>query len=430
MNKLKDYSHKLLLALLVILLACLFAVTFLGDDQTTDKNLSLDDAEPFELRTVNGGYTEITLRNSHQLMPGNSVSVQEANGTELDALKIEEVVFRRKSEVVVFVKNGEQIEGRLANQEDLNLRNDWRKQRQPLSLSKDRKIINIPFSEIESIKSDHKILFKTPKNVDLQDFRLSFYQSKDIQLSYFEMPERPQWEKKSLDNNETKYDLFTPPVIYLVDGKLSNTIPRESLVNQKSDEKFGMELIRFSNEPYPYKLVSWIGEIPYFEDTQTRQSAVSSSFVRNRLEVGIPYKKNTQRAGGQPSLVPTSLEDNEKELVVEKFVVQQYKDEKSGGMKIIGRALVKDFKLGGKSFEINNQMKEVYAGNIKIEVRMTLDEIDDKVFTFTTSDVGISFDFGDRVYTVMKIDEASKTISVKKKGPSQDQHVEKILSLP
>lgn len=429
MNKLKDYSDKLLLALLLILLACLFTGILLHDDQTTDKSLSLDDAEPFELETVNG-FTELTLRNSHQLMPGNSISVQEANGTELDVLEIEKVIFRRKSEVVAILKNGEQIEGRLTNQEDLSLKNDWKKQRQPLSLSKDRKIINISFSEIDGIKSDHKVLFKTPKDIDLQDFRLSFYQSKDIELSYFEIPERPQWEKKSLDNNETKYDLFTPPVIYLVDGKLSNIIPEESLVTQESEEKFGMELIRFSNEPYPYKLVSWIGEIPYFEDTQTRKSSVSRSFVRNRLEVGIPYKKNTQRVGGQPSLVPTSLEDNEKELMVEKFVVQQYKDEKSGGMKIIGRALVKDFKLGGKSFEINNQMKEVYAGNIKIEVRMTLDEIDDKVFTFTTSDTGISFDFGDRVYTVMEIDEASKKITVKKKGPIQDQHVEKILSLP
>ena len=429
MNKLKDYSDKLLLALLLILLACLFTGILLHDDQATDKSLSLDDAEPFELETVNG-FTELTLRNSHQLMPGNSISVQEANGTELDVLEIEKVIFRRKSEVVAILKNGEQIEGRLTNQDDLSLRNDWKKQRQPLSLSKDRKIINISFSEIDGIKSDHKVLFKTPKDIDLQDFRLSFYQSKDIELSYFEIPERPQWEKKSLDNNETKYDLFTPPVIYLVDGKLSNIIPEESLVAQESEEKFGMELIRFSNEPYPYKLVSWIGEIPYFEDTQTKKSSVSRSFVRNRLEVGIPYKKNTQRVGGQPSLVPTSLEDNEKELMVEKFVVQQYKDEKSGGMKIIGRALVKDFKLGGKSFEINNQMKEVYAGNIKIEVRMTLDEIDDKVFTFTTSDTGISFDFGDRVYTVMEIDEASKKITVKKKGPIQDQHVEKILSLP
>ena len=399
------------------------------DEQTTDTSLSLEDVEPFELETVNG-FTELTLRNSHQLMPGNSISIQEANGTELDVLEIEKVVFRRKSEVVAILKNGEHIEGRLTNQEDLSLRNDWKKQRQPLSLSKDRKILNISYSEIDGIKSDHKVLFKTPKDIDLQDFRLSFYQSKDIELSYFEMPERPQWEMKSLDNNETKYDLFTPPVIYLVDGKLSNIIPQESLVTQKNEEKFGMELIRFSNEPYPYKLVSWIGETPYFEDTETRNSATSSSFVRNRIEVGIPYKKNTQRQRGQPSLVPSTLEENEKQLMVEKFVVQQYKDEKTGGMKIIGRALVKDFKLGGKSFEINNQMSEVYAGNIKIEVRMTLNKLKNKIFTFTTSDTGISFDFGDKVYSVTEIDQEAKTILVRKKGPNADQEIEKLLSLP
>ena len=105
MNKLKDYSDKLLLALLLILLACLFTDILLHDDQATDKSLSLDDAEPFELETVNG-FTELTLRNSHQLMPGNSISVQEANGTELDVLEIEKVVFRRKSEVVAILKNG------------------------------------------------------------------------------------------------------------------------------------------------------------------------------------------------------------------------------------------------------------------------------------------------------------------------------------
>jgi len=116
--------------------------------------------------------------------------------------------------------------------------------------------------------------------------------------------------------------------------------------------------------------------------------------------------------------------------MVEKFVVQQYKDEKTGGMKIIGRALVKDFKLGGQSFEINNQMSEVYAGNIKIEVRMTLNELKNKIFTFTTSDTGISFDFGDRVYSVTEIDQVAKTILVSKKGPSPDQEIEKLLSLP
>jgi len=429
MSKLKEYSDKFILISLLILLACLFIEIFLKEDHKTTHRASSENAEPFEFETENG-YTVLIPGNSHQLMPGDIISVQEANGSDVGIMEIINVVFRKRAEVTVILENGEEIEGRLTSQDDLNLNKDWKKLRQPLSVAQNRKIINISFSEVVAIKSDHKVFFNNPKDIDLQEFSLSFYQPKKIMSLYLETPERPEWEKKSLDNNETKYDLFTPPIIYLVDGKLTNNIAQETLLPEKNEEKFGMELIRFSNEPYPYKLVSWIGETPYFEDTETRNSPTSSSFVRNRIEVGIPYKKNTQRLRGQPSLVPSTMEENEKQLMVEKFVVQQYKDEKTGGMKIIGRALVKDFKLGGQSFEINNQMSEVYAGNIKIEVRMTLNELKNKIFTFTTSDTGISFDFGDRVYSVTEIDQVAKTILVSKKGPSPDQEIEKLLSLP
>ena len=117
-----------------------------------------------------------------------------------------------------------------------------------------------------------------------------------------------------------------------------------------------------------------------------------------------------------------------KQLTIEKFVVQQYTDE-TGGLKVIGRALVKDHKLGGKPFEINNQMKEVYAGNVKIEVRMTLEKLQEKFFSFTTSDQGISFDFGDRVYKVKAINELEKSITVEKSGPTPDRKSEQTLRL-
>ena len=78
---------------------------------------------------------------------------------------------------------------------------------------------------------------------------------------------------------------------------------------------------------------------------------------------------------------------------------------------------MKDHKLGGDPFEINNQMTEVFAGNVKIEVRLTLENLEGKTFSFTTEDEGISFDFGDRVFSVVKIDEIEKNILVRKKGP-------------
>lgn len=428
MNKIKDYYDKMLLAFLLFLLASFSVGSLFNNSQSTLDSPLLAHLPPFEVE-INNGLAELTLRNKHNLMPGNRITVVESNGSEVETYDIIEVVLKRRAEVVINLKNGQQITGRLTTQDELKLSNNWQSLRQPLTVYQNRKNTNIPLSTIESITSDHKVVFITTKELNLQGLHLSYYQRKNIEASSYEISERPVWKHENLDENSTNYDLFTPPVIYLVNGKLTTNIPEISVFKEEMEEEFGMELIRFSNEPYPYRLVSWIGETPYFEDMLTKQTPSSSSNVRNRLEVGIPYKKNLDRQGGQPSLVPSSFEEEAKQLVIEKFVVQQYKDDKTGGIKIIGRALVKDFQLGGKSFEINNQMKEVYAGNIKIEVRMTLSKLENKTFTFTTSDRGISFDFGDRLFTVTEIDEVNKTILVTKKGPKPDQHIEKLLRL-
>ena len=75
-------------------------------------------------------------------------------------------------------------------------------------------------------------------------------------------------------------------------------------------------------------------------------------------------------------------------------------------------------------------MTEVFAGNIKIEVRMTIEDLEGKTFSFTTEAEGISFDFGDRVYSVIKIEPTAKNILVLKKGPGQELESEELLELP
>tara|TARA_B100001093_G_scaffold512302_1_gene581908 strand:- start:4124 stop:5413 length:1290 start_codon:yes stop_codon:yes gene_type:complete len=428
-NKLKDHYEKLILAVLVILLGY-FALSriFSGPDHIPEKlNAAL--SLPYEL-DIAQGMAELTFKNIHSLMPGQEISVIEDNGSVKEKIRIEGIILRRKAFVQIFLTNGEMVEGRLSSQEDLRIGEDWKKLRQPLTVGIGRSNQNFSFAEIRFIRSDHKVVFTSPPQYELEDFGLSFYQSKQTENLDVEIHDRIKWEQSNLEDNETIYDLFTPPVIYLVDGKLSTSQPQDPIAATEEEEPFGMELIRFSNEPYPYRLVSWIGETPYFEDTLVKNSPTSENNVRNRMEVGIPYKKLLDRKAGQPSLIKTTEEDNNKQLTVEKFVVQQYRDERIGGLQTIGRALVRDHKLGGDAFEINNKMTEVFAGNIKIEVRMTIEELEGKTFSFTTQDEGISFDFGDRVYSVLKIDPVAKNILVLKKGPGQELESEKVLELP
>ena len=242
------------------------------------------------------------------------------------------------------------------------------------------------------------MFFDAPVSYDLEDFTLSFYQSKNPKELNNEIIDRIKWEESNFEDNDTIYDLFTPPVIYLVDGSLTTSLPEDPIPEIAEQEPFGMELTRFSNEAYRYRLVSWIGKlltlrILWLKDRLLHQKMSEESIDRDSLQ------KFIERKPGQPSLIQTKEEDDEKQLTIEKFVVQQYRDKTTGGLKTIGRALVKDHKLGGDSFEINNQMTEVFAGNVKIEVRLTLENLEGKTFSFTTEDEGISFDFGDRVFS-------------------------------
>lgn len=427
-NKIKEYYEKFLLVLLVVVLVTFFMLSFIEELEFPRESINNELFSPYEIE-ARGEDMVIEFSGIHSLMPGNYVSFLESNGSVDSKQIIRQIIFQRRANTSVALKDGTIFEGRLGNTADIRLGIDWKSERRTFSINHSRGTQSIASEEIEYFSGNHKIVLdKTEKNSD-GNYKLSFYQNKEIIPTEASILERPRWQQTPADANASIYDLFTPPIIYLVEGKLSTSLPEEPLPEAKK-EPFGMELIKFSNEPYAYKLVSWIGNTPYFEDANTKKSAGSLENIRNRLEVGIPYKKAIDRKPGQPSLVATEMEDKDKLLTIEYFTVEQVKDSRTGGYKNVGRALVKDHKLGVKPFEINSLMEEVFAGNVKIEVRLTLDDLEGKTFSFTTDDAGISFDFSERIYTVIEINEDSKSILVRKKGPLPDQQQDLLLNLP
>jgi hypothetical protein len=173
--------------------------------------------------------------------------------------------------------------------------------------------------------------------------------------------------------------------------------------------------MNFDKEEYRLKLASWIGNTPYFEDLHKKVSDSSLNNVKNRLELKIPYKENESYRPGLPSFVKTTLEDENKFLMIEYFTVQQIKDPKTGGVKPVGRALVKDFRNKGKSFEVNSLMKKVYSGNFKIILKFNVDGVPSNEFQITEGDIGKVYTFGNRNYKILSIDIENKNVEVEKK---------------
>jgi hypothetical protein len=226
------------------------------------------------------------------------------------------------------------------------------------------------------------------------------------------------------DENSSIYDLFTPPIIYLVDGALSTTLPKPP-EEIEEEEPFGLTLISFDKEVYRFKMSGWIGKTPYFEDLQTKVSLNSPKNVRNRMEINKPYKLNPDYKPGGSTLTQTTMEDGEKLLVVKYFAVQQIPNAKTGGLKSVGRALVEDFQIGGKPFEINSLMEEVFSGQFSINLKFEVPGVPSQEISISEKDMGKRIIIDNRIYEILQIDSKTKELVVQKTG-STPGNVEKV----
>ena len=217
------------------------------------------------------------------------------------------------------------------------------------------------------------------------------------------------------DGNISTYDLFTPPIIYIHNGELTAKLPEAQAVEEVT-EPFGVSLIGITKMKYPLRLISWVGQTPYFDDLQTTDDQ-TKKVVRNRIEVGKPYKRVVERKPGQQSLEICENNDSEKFFTVQYFTVQQYRNPETYGLKPVGRAMVLDHKLGGEPFEINTLMKEVDAGNFTIDFKASLSGLNPMDFKFESSQTSLTVDYGGRKYLVSELNPENRTIKITKKDP-------------
>ena len=363
-----------------------------------------------------GGEEVLEMLKDSQLLPGNIVKLYRSDeeNENIEIFEVKKVIFSKKSKVSITLRNSKILNGRLLNPSSTILSKGWEKTRSPIALETDEGTKTLSYKDIELIRGTQKIVLDRPLgDITPSHYSISVYQSKSSFISDLNRTEKTRWINSTKDENSSIYDLFTPPIIYLVNGELTTSLP-EAPKEIAKVEDFGLSLINFDKEEYRLKLSSWIGNTPYFEDLQKKVSVSSLNNVKNRLELKIPYKENESYRPGLPSFVKTTLEDENKFLMIEYFTVQQIKDPKTGGVKPVGRALVKDFRNNGKTFEVNSLMKKVYSGNFTIILKFNVDGVPSNEFQITEGDIGKVYTFENRNYKILSIDIENKKVEVEK----------------
>ena len=357
------------------------------------------------------------FRKEISIMPGELLSFYNEESELAESYEVQNILIPSRQEIEIITEN-KKIKG--TSRQEVIFEKNWRSLPGVFSIRQNKETIQVKLSDVVGIRG--KLWLKIDANLKTlndEDLTVSFYQKTTNAQTEAHLPERLKWINSGTEENQSAYDLFTPPIIYIHNGELTTRLP-EKEVKEEKIEPFGLSLVGVTKAEYPLRLKSWVGNTPYFEDLATIEDG-TGKIIRNRIEVGKPHKRVEDRKPGQQSFEICDSNDTDKIFTVQYFAVQQYRNPETGGLKPVGRAMIQDHKLGGKPFEINTLMKGVYAGNMTFNFMASLPGLDPKEFSFSSSDSLATLEYGGRKYLVSEIDLESKTLRVTKQDPRLEE---------
>ena len=401
----------------LVLALILFVLSFLIFSSQPPKVSTLDRrGELFSSRSK-AGEKYFIFGKELSMMPGDSIYLSDQEDEQAESLEIKKILLPSR-ELVEFETDSGTITG--TARQEIILEKNWRSLPGVFTVRQGNDTLQIKLSEIKLTKGKLWLAIDTDLDtLNDPESVVSFYQKSTSDPMDQNLPERQKWLSPNTDENETVYDLFTPPIIYIHNGELTTRLPEKEVVEEKL-EPFGLTLVDVIKTAYPLRLKSWVGNTPYFED-RANIGEGDGEITRNRVEVGKTYKRVTNRKPGQPSLEICESNDSEKMFTVQYFTVQQYRNPETGGLRPVGRAMVKDHRSDGEPFEINTLMTEVFAGNFTIKFRASLPGLSSKEFNIESSQTNATFEYGGRKYLVSDIDLKTKSVKVTKQDPRMTQ---------
>jgi hypothetical protein len=412
------YYDKLFVIIAFSALAVVFVLQ-VSEQIGSNAVIDLEDHSPDWSRSSDGVVLQAKLEND--LMPGNFIFYQ-IDDNNFSQIEISKLIFKRRSNVTIHLISGKVLKGSIKPKEGVTISKNWKNSNTPILLDIDGRVTPIQMRTIEKIVGIPRYVLSDIADLTvLRGKQPYFYQRGEISFSS-KNRKRPIWDEIPADRNSSIYELFTPPLIYIIDNELTATLP-EAPIEEKEKEPFGASIISFIEKPYRFRLMSWIGNSPYLEDIQLTEKFGRT--VRNRLEVNSSYRLIDNPKPGRPSLGEVDNNSSEKFLTLKYFTVQNI-TQKNGGVKPVGRALIEDHSLGIKPFEVNSIMENVFLGQFEVKLRFKIGKEDSYETTLSASDQGKEINYNNRIYKILGFDAEKKSVNLRKANviPNQFEDLE------
>ena len=363
---------------------------------SAEDRAEMDDAGFYSDVHYNVPLVEIETRNPHGLMPGDRIELVE-NIDDPDehgnGYLVKEIVLPDEYERISIKQlNGKMIEGDFVKSNGPFILGA-KLEELALTIEVDGSQMKIPGNDVQHLNGSRRFRVIVDQNASIEhdpgSVSLITYQKR-----HYEESEKADvvWDNPS--KSTPPYDLFTPPRIYMIKGRLLAKLPKRPEV-VKPKEPFGLQLVAFKKKPYHFNLKSW-GADPLLFDERTKRNQI--------VKVNLCYKQ------GKHQLEETTEQDAGKVIKILSFKEDLQKDPKTGGTRRMGTLSLLDYNLKRKVTITN--LEPSNAGQFSVEIRSTL--LGEETKEFSDIAAGFLFHLGGKEYRILEIDPDNRVLKVEK----------------
>ena len=216
--------------------------------------------------------------------------------------------------------------------------------------------------------------------------------------------------------------------------EMVETVPERetpSAESKKSDlgNSFGLICTKFEKIPSRFRLSSWEGTKNVEIEDLSRIDSSTKNHPKFWLKVRVPYKELIHPSSGDSFFKPTSMSDPNKRILVQSFEVRNEALSFTSRTNPIGYLILKDFKIGGPSYQITSQMDAPLSSSYYIHFEQVLGA--QKFFhDLTGKRNGHPFGGWGYEYKITRQDFSQNKIKVMRKDLEKGSYVSKELDGP
>ena len=189
---------------------------------------------------------------------------------------------------------------------------------------------------------------------------------------------------------------------------------------------FGLVCTLIEPIPSRFRFLRWQGSRYIWLEDMQKYNESSNSYTTHKFRVRVPYKEMLNPNTNESVFLPTTMGQKNARLFIQSLHVEDKSLSYSGLSKPVGHLILRDFKIGGPSYQITSEQEAPLTNTYRLHFEQTLGP--QKFFhDLTGKPSDHKFGLWGFEYQVLKIKANEGLVKVRRKNLKEFEYLEKEL---